>query len=88
MGPFIFIAMNRIRPGKLDDERGACLAGRIRPGERAPVARVQRVRQRGGHRGRGRSGQPDAQSMAFHMGVVAERAAGSTASAMRSSIGS
>jgi len=75
-GPFIFIATNRLKPGKLDDER-ARVPGLVKfieanepqllafneyaDDEGTEVAVVQV--------------HPDADSMAFHMEVVAERAA-------------
>jgi biotin carboxylase len=75
-GPFIFIATNRLKPGKLDDER-ARVPGRVEfvetneprllafneyANEEGTEVAVVQVH-------------PDADSMAFHMEVVAERAA-------------
>jgi quinol monooxygenase YgiN len=75
-GPFIFIATNRLKPGKLDDERARVrpLVDFIEANEPRLIAFNEYVNEDGTevavveiHR--------DADSMAFHMEVVAERAA-------------
>ena len=75
-GPFIFIATNRLKPGKLDDERARVpgLVDFIEANEPRLIAFNEYVNEEGTevavvqvHR--------DADSMAFHMEVVAERAA-------------
>ena len=75
-GPFIFIATNRLKPGKLDDERARVpgLVDFIEANEPRLIAFNEYVNEEGTevaavqvHR--------DADSMAFHMEVIAERAA-------------
>ena len=75
-GPFIFIATNRLKPGKLADERERVpgLVDFIEVDEPQLIAFNEYVNEQGTevavvqvHR--------DADSMAFHMEVIAERAA-------------
>jgi len=75
-GPFIFIATNRLKPGKFGDERARVpgLVEFIEAKELKLLAFNEYANERGAevavvevH--------PDADSMAFHMEVVAERAA-------------
>jgi hypothetical protein len=75
-GPFTFIATNRLKPGKLDDERARVpgLVDFIHANEPRMIAFNEYANEEGTevavvqvHR--------DADSMAFHMEVVAERAA-------------
>jgi len=75
-GPFIFIATNRLKPGKLDDEKASVpgLVEFLEANEPRLIAFNEYVNEEGTevaviqlHR--------DADSMAFHMKVVAERAA-------------
>jgi hypothetical protein len=75
-GPFIFIATNRLKPGKLDSERRRVpdLIDFIQANEPRLIAFNEYVNEEGTevavvqvHR--------DADSMAFHMKLIAERAA-------------
>jgi hypothetical protein len=75
-GPFIFIATNRLKPGKLDDERARVpgLVDFIEANEPRLIAFNEYVNEEGTevavvqvHR--------DADSMAFHMELIAKRAA-------------
>src|SRR3954463_5881757 len=74
--PFIFIATNRLREGKLaaERDRAADPGSFIENTERSTLG-VQRIRERGRDRGGVVQIHPGAASMGFHMGVVAERAA-------------
>jgi hypothetical protein len=87
-GPFIFIATNRLKPGKLDDERARVpgLVDFIEANEPRLIAFNEYVNEEGTevavvqvHR--------DANSMAFHMGVVAERAATAYAETLEATTG-
>jgi hypothetical protein len=75
-GPFIFIATNRLRPGKVDAERerAADLSGFIEANEPQLLAFNEYVNEEGTEVGVVQI-HPDAASMGFHMEVVAERAA-------------
>ena len=75
-GPFIFIATNRLKPGKLADEqkRVPGLVDFIEANEPRLIAFNEYANDEGTEVSVVQI-HPDADSMAFHMGVVAERAA-------------
>jgi hypothetical protein len=75
-GPFIFIATNRLKPGKLDAERNRVpgLVDFVEANEPRLLAFNEYVNEEGTEVGVVQI-HPDADSMRFHMGVVAERAA-------------
>jgi hypothetical protein len=75
-GPFIFIATNRLKPGKLDDERRRVpgLVDFIKTNEPRMIAFNEYVNEDGTEVAVVQV-HPDAASMAFHMEVIAERAA-------------
>ena len=75
-GPFIFIATNRLKPGKLDDERARVpgLVEFIEANEPRLIAFNEYANEEGTQVAVVQV-HPDADSMAFHMEVVAERAA-------------
>ena len=75
-GPFIFIAINRLKPGKLDDEKARVpgLVDFIEANEPQLIAFNEYVNEEGTEVAVVQV-HPDAESMAFHMEVVAERAA-------------
>src|SRR5256885_5665890 len=75
-GPFIFIATNTLREGKLpaERERAADLGSFIEKNEPQLLAFNEYVNEDGTEVGVVQI-HPDAASMEFHMGVVAERAA-------------
>jgi hypothetical protein len=75
-GPFIFIAANRLRPGKLDDERRRVpgLVEFIQANEPRLLAFNEYVNEDGTEVAVVQV-HPDAESMAYHLEVVAERAA-------------
>jgi biotin carboxylase len=75
-GPFIFIATNRLKPGKLDDERARVpgLVEFIHANEPRLIAFNEYVNEEGTEVAVVQV-HPDADSMALHMEVVAERAA-------------
>ena len=75
-GPFIFIATNRLRPGKLDDERKRVpgLVDFVEANEPQLIAFNEYVNDEGTEVAVVQI-HPDAESMAFHMEVIAERAA-------------
>jgi hypothetical protein len=75
-GPFIFIATNKLREGKLvaERDRAADLASFIEENEPQLLAFNEYVNEDGTEVGVVQI-HPDAASMEFHMGVVAERAA-------------
>ena len=75
-GPFIFIATNRLKPGKLDDERARVpgLVEFIQANEPQLLAFNEYADDEGTEVAVVQV-HPDADSMAFHMEVVAERAA-------------
>jgi hypothetical protein len=74
--PFIFIATNRLKPGKLDDERARVrgLVDFIAANEPRLIAFNEYANEEGTEVAVVQV-HPDADSMAFHMQVVAERAA-------------
>ena len=87
-GPFIFIATNRLKPGKLGDERVRVpgLVEFVEANEPRLLAFNEYANERGTevavvevH--------PDADSMAFHMEVVAERAAAAYAETVEATTG-
>jgi biotin carboxylase len=75
-GPFIFIATNRLKPGKLDDERKRVpgLVDFVQTNEPRVIAFNEYVNDDGTEVAVVQI-HPDADSMAFHMEVIAERAA-------------
>jgi len=75
-GPFIFIATNRLKPGKLDDEsaRVPGLVDFVEANEPRLLAFNEYANEQGTEVAVVQV-HPDADSMAFHMDVVAERAA-------------
>jgi hypothetical protein len=75
-GPFIFIATNRLREGKLPDERRRVpeLCEFIEANEPRLIAFNEYASEDGTEVGVVQV-HPDAESMEFHIGVVAERAA-------------
>jgi biotin carboxylase len=75
-GPFIFIATNRLKPGKLADERNRVpgLVDFVQANEPRLIAFNEYVNEDGTEVAVVQV-HPDAESMASHMEVVAERAA-------------
>jgi hypothetical protein len=75
-GPFIFIATNRLKPGKLDSEKERVpgLVDFVRSSEPRLIAFNEYASEDGSEVAVVQV-HPDAASMAFHMEVVAERAA-------------
>ena len=75
-GPFIFIATNRLKPGKLADEKKRVpgLVDFVEANEPQLIAFNEYVNEAGTEVAVVQM-HPDADSMAFHMEVVAERAA-------------
>jgi hypothetical protein len=75
-GPFIFIATNRLKPGKFDDEkkRVPALVDFIQANEPRLIAFNQYANEEGTEVAVVQV-HPDADSMAFHMELIAERAA-------------
>ena len=75
-GPFIFIATNRLKPGKFDEEKARVpdLAEFIEANEPRLLAFNEYANEEGTEVSVVQV-HPDADSMAFHMEVVAERAA-------------
>jgi hypothetical protein len=75
-GPFIFIATNRLKPGKLGDERARVpgLVEFVEANEPRLLAFNEYADEEGTEVAVVQV-HPDADSMAFHMEVVAERAA-------------
>jgi hypothetical protein len=75
-GPFIFIATNRLKEGKLEDERKRVpeLSDFIKANEPRLIAFNEYVNDEGTEVGVVQV-HPDAESMAFHMQVIRERAA-------------
>jgi hypothetical protein len=75
-GPFIFIATNRLKQGKLEDERKRApeLCDFIEANEPRLIAFNEYASEDGTEVGVVQI-HPDAESMEFHMDVVAERAA-------------
>jgi hypothetical protein len=74
-GPFIFIATNRLRPGKLDDERRRVpdLVDFIQANEPRLIA-FNEYADEGGTEVAVVQIHPDADSMVFHLKLIAERA--------------
>ncbi|MDX6547273.1 MAG: hypothetical protein QOG33_823 [Gaiellales bacterium] len=74
--PFIFIATNRLKPGKLDAERARVpgLANFVEANEPRVMAFNEYVNEDGSEVAVVQV-HPDAESMAFHMEVIADRAA-------------
>src|SRR6266446_7974016 len=79
-GPFIFIATNRLKPGKFDDEKRRVpdLVDFIQANEPRLIAFNQYANEDGTEVAVVQV-HPDADSMAFHMELIAERAAGAYA---------
>jgi hypothetical protein len=75
-GPFIFIATNRLKPGKLAEERKRVpgLVDFVKANEPRLIAFNEYVNEDGTEVAVVQI-HPDADSMAFHMDVIAERAA-------------
>jgi hypothetical protein len=75
-GPFIFIATNTLKPGKIDDERerAQTLAEFISSNEPRLLAFNEYANEDGTEVGVVQV-HPDAQSMRFHMDLIRERAA-------------
>jgi hypothetical protein len=75
-GPFIFIATNRLQPGKLADERNRVpgLVDFVEANEPRVIAFNEYVNEAGTEVAVVQV-HPDAESMAFHMEAIAERAA-------------
>jgi biotin carboxylase len=75
-GPFIFIATNRLKPGKLADERDRVpgLVDFVHENEPWVIAFNEYVNEEGTEVAVVQI-HPDADSMAFHLEVIAERAA-------------
>ena len=75
-GPFIFIATNKLKPGKLEDERARVreLSDFIAANEPRLLAFNEYADESGTEVGVVQV-HPDAESMQFHMNVVRERAA-------------
>jgi hypothetical protein len=75
-GPFIFIATNRLKPGKLADERDRVpgLVDFVHENEPRVIAFNEYVNEEGTEVAVVQI-HPDADSMAFHLEVIAERAA-------------
>ena len=87
-GPFIFIATNRLKPGKLDDERARVpgLVEFIEANEPRLIAFNEYANEEGTEVAVVQV-HPDADSMAFHMKVVANRAATAYAETIDATIG-
>ncbi len=87
-GPFIFIATNRLKPGKLDDERARVpgLVDFIQANEPQPIAFNEYANEEGTEVAVVQV-HPDADSMAFHMQVVADRAASAYAETVDATTG-
>jgi hypothetical protein len=84
-GPFIFIATNKLKPGKLEDERARVqeLSDFIAANEPRLLAFNEYADESGTEVGVVQV-HPDAQSMQFHMNVVRERAASAYAETLES----
>jgi hypothetical protein len=87
-GPFIFIATNRLRPGKLADERRRVpgLVDFVEANEPRLLAFNEYVNEAGTEVAVVQV-HPDADSMAFHMALVAERAAAAYAETVEATTG-
>jgi hypothetical protein len=88
LGPFIFIATNRLKPGKLDDEtaRVPGLVDFVEANEPRLIAFNEYANQEGTEVAVVQV-HADADSMAFHMEVVAERAAAAYAETVDATTG-
>ncbi len=84
-GPFIFIATNKLKPGKLEDERKRVLAlsDFIAANEPRLLAFNEYADDSGAEVGVVQV-HPDAQSMQFHMNLIRERAASAYAETLDS----
>ena len=87
-GPFIFIATNRLKPGKLDDERARVpgLVDFVEANESRLIAFNEYANEEGTEVAVVQV-HPDANSMAFHMQVVAQRAAAAYAETVDATTG-
>jgi hypothetical protein len=87
-GPFIFIATNRLKPGKLDEEKARVpgLVDFIEANEPRLLAFNEYANEEGTEVAVVQV-HPDAPSMAFHMQVVAERAAAAYAETVEATTG-
>ena len=87
-GPFIFVATNRLKPGKLDDERARVpgLAAFVEAHEPRLIAFNEYLSADGTEVAVVQI-HPDADSMAFHMNVIAERAAAAYADTVEATTG-
>jgi hypothetical protein len=87
-GPFIFIATNRLKPGKLDDERARVpgLVDFVQANEPRLIAFNEYTNEEGTEVAVVQV-HPDADSMAFHMEAVAERAAAAYAETVDTTTG-
>jgi hypothetical protein len=87
-GPFIFIATNRLKPGKLDEEKARVpgLVEFVEANEPRLLAFNEYANDEGTEVAVVQV-HPDADSMAFHMEVVAERAATAYAETLDSTTG-
>ena len=87
-GPFIFIATNRLKPGKFDEEKARVpgLAEFIEANEPRLLAFNEYANEEGTEVSVVQV-HPNADSMAFHMEVVAERAAAACAETVDATTG-
>jgi hypothetical protein len=86
-GPFIFIATNRLKPGKYDDEKKRVpgLVDFVRASEPRLIAFNEYANEEGTEVAVVQI-HPDADSMVFHMAAVAERAASAYAETVDSTV--
>jgi len=87
-GPFIFIATNRLKPGKLDDERARVpgFVDFVEANEPRLIAFNEYANEEGAEVAVVQI-HADADSMSFHMEVVAERAAAAYAETVDATTG-
>ncbi len=87
-GPFIFIATNRLKPGKLADERKRVpgLVDFVEANEPRLIAFNEYANEDGTEVAVVQV-HPDADSLMFHMGVIAERAAAAYAETVEATTG-
>jgi hypothetical protein len=87
-GPFIFIATNRLKQGKLDDEKKRVpdLVDFIQANEPRLIAFNEYANEEGTEVAVVQV-HPDADSMVFHMELIAERAAGAYADTIDATTG-
>ena len=87
-GPIIFVATNRLKPGRLDHERARIpgLVSFIESHEPRLIA-FNEYLDADGTEVAGVQIHPDADSMAFHMGLIAERAAAAYADTVEATTG-